>query len=422
MPGSIDTDSTLELTAASDGQRGAPPAAPTPILVVVDGLASVPPGPAVSLLRAGLGQRFPGRPVQVAVTAWEAGDVVVRPLTEATGAIAARRAPPLTLGGVEASHSALGDVLAEAVRVSAGAVALVAAEPHDGALDWLGTFLSPILEGGFDFVSPAYLRHKADAAITTGIVYPLTRALYGRRLRQPLGGELAMSLALARRLLADPDWRRDPANAGSDAWLVAKVLASDVRACQAWLGAWPRPEGHTEDVSQTLARVLGLVFREMERNAERWQRVAGSTPMDSLGSPGFLEGGHQPPVERFVGAFQLGERELQPVWSLVLSPAARLALRRAAALPVERFRIDDTTWARVVYDFAVAHFARLVERRQLALSMTPLYLGWVASFAAETSSLDAAATEARVEGLCQAFEREKRYLISRWRWPDSFTP
>jgi hypothetical protein len=54
--------------------------------------------------------------------------------------------------------------------------------------------------------------------------------------------------------------------------------------------------------------------------------------------------------------------------------------------------------------------------------MTPLYLGWVASFTNETRALDAAATEARVEELCAAFEREKPYLISRWRWPDGFSP
>ena len=64
--------------------------------------------------------------------------------------------------------------------------------------------------------------------------------------------------------------------------------------------------------------------------------------------------------------------------------------------------------------------ARAVERRQLLLSLTPLYLGWVAGFVEETQSLAPEAVEDRVESLCLAFEREKRYLISRWRWPDAF--
>ena len=82
----------------------------------------------------------------------------------------------------------------------------------------------------------------------------------------------------------------------------------------------------------------------------------------------------------------------------------------------------DELWARIVYDFAVAHFAKTMERRQLLASMTPLYLGWVASFVAEVGALDGAAAEARIESLCAAFEREKRYLIARWRWPDTFNP
>ena len=52
--------------------------------------------------------------------------------------------------------------------------------------------------------------------------------------------------------------------------------------------------------------------------------------------------------------------------------------------------------------------------------MTPLYLGWVASFVNEVAPLGRQEAEARVERLCEAFEAEKPYLISRWRWPDRF--
>ena len=393
-----------------------------PVFVAVDGLAGSAGAPTAAHVEALLRERFPRRAPAVAVTAWDGGEVVVRP----PGADALEEmspiAPSLTGGGIEAHVSGLAAVLREGVRLEAAAIALVAAERHDEQVDWLGTLLAPVLEEGVDFVSPAYLRHKADAAINTGIVYPLTRTLYGRALRQPLGGEAAVSLALARRLLDASDWQRDPASAGSDAWLVARVLASQASVAQAWLGAWPRPARRSEEVSDTLSRVLGMVFLEMDRHADRWQRVSIGGPVRSCGAAGLLEGGPGPPVARFVSAFQLGERELSPIWGQVLPPATRVALHRAAALSVDRFGIDDVTWARVVYDFAVAHFTRLVERRQLLLSLTPLYLGWVASFANETRTLDAAATEARVERLCAAFEREKPYLISRWRWSDSFNP
>jgi hypothetical protein len=397
-----------------------------PILVAVDGRASPVPPDDVRRLAGSLRLRFPGRDAVVLVAGWGGAGIALR-APETAGDVPPPGhppPPPLTGGGIPGPESTMGALLREMDRRGAAAAAMLSGDVHDATQDWLGALLAPLLDEGFDYACPAYLRHKAEATLNTGVVYPFTRALYGWRLRQPLGGEAALSLPLARKLLSDPDWRRDPAQAGSDAWVVAKVLTGDARACQSWLGAWPGASGGPrEDASLALGRVLGLVFREAERHAERWQRVEGSRPVVTFGAPGALDGEvPRVSVDRLVATFQLGQRELGAVWGLVLPPASLLALSRAAAMPAASFRLDDGLWARVVYDFAVAHYTRVVERRQLLLSMTPLYLGWVASFLNEAGPLGAGAAEERVEALCAAFEREKRYLISRWRWPDTFNP
>ncbi len=388
------------------------------VLVAVEGRSGSDPAAAALRAEGALRARFPGREATALVAARGSAEVVLLPPAELAAATARSGAPlPLAAPGVESPLRAL---LREGDRRGAAALALVSAEPHDESADWLGLLLGPVLESGCDFVSPAYRRHRAEGVLNTGIVYPLTRALYGRRLRQPLGDEAALSGPLARRLLEDPDWRRDPASAGSDAWLVAKVLAEGARVGEAWLGAWSRPEGPPEDPSQTVTLVLGRVFREMERQAGRWQRIEGSEPVPTFGAGGLLE--EAPPrvrVEPLAAAFRLGQRELEPVWGPVLSPPTLLALRRLAADEATP-RLGDSLWARIVVDFAVGHYARSVERRQLLRSLTPLYLGWVAGFVEETQALSPEAVEARIESLCLAFEREKRYLISRWRWPETF--
>lgn len=388
------------------------------VLVAVEGRPGSDPAAAALRAEGALRARFPGREATALVAARGSPEVVLLPPAELAAATARSGAPlPLAAPGVESPLRAL---LREGDRRGAAALALVSAEPHDESADWLGLLLGPVLESGCDFVSPAYRRHRAEGVLNTGVVYPLTRALYGRRLRQPLGDEAALSGPLAGRLLRDPDWRRDPASAGSDAWLVAKVLAEGARVGEAWLGAWSRPEGPPEDPSQTVTLVLGRVFREMERQAGRWQRIEGSEPVPTFGASGLLE--EAPPrvrVEPLAAAFRLGQRELEPVWGPVLSPPTLLALRRLAADEATP-RLGDSLWARIVFDFAVGHYARSVERRQLLRSLTPLYLGWVAGFVEETQSLSHEAVEARIESLCLAFEREKRYLISRWRWPDAF--
>jgi hypothetical protein len=55
-------------------------------------------------------------------------------------------------------------------------------------------------------------------------------------------------------------------------------------------------------------------------------------------------------------------------------------------------------------------------------ALTPLYLGWVASYVREVSNLSSAAAEQRLERFSRAWEEKKPYLLSRWRWPDRFNP
>lgn len=362
--------------------------------------------------------------LRVRYVAWRGGEPALLDGDQAQPPDEERGLPvSLAVGGIGGAASASRLLLSEGATRGAGAVAFVAGEHEGLPPGWVRGLLGPILEAGFDFVSVTYDRHPLDGALNTGVVYPFTRAVWGAALRQPLGGEVALSMRLGARLLDDPDWRRDPAAAGGDAWLVAKALSSDARVCQAHLGHWPRPATDRVDPSEVLARVLGLVFAEAEREPAAWQRVVSRRSVRIFGEPSAPPGpAPRPDVANLVEPFRLGLRELAPFWSHVLPPGALFELQRAAARDADAFRIDDRLWARVVYDFAVAHSVRVVERHQLLKSMTPLYLGWIAGFANELMGLAPDAAEARVERLCRAFEEEKRYLVQRWRWPETFAP
>lgn len=416
-----------QATQTTGGTKTAGAATPGigPIVIAVQGppaLAEAAARPLGERLRS----RFPTLTTVVLVATQQAGETTLHPL-DPIGETPRRDGA--RLGGMAASQGAipghaspLGPLLREGLARSASAMAVVAAEPHDDSIDWLDRLLSPVVDGGYDFVCPAYRRHRTDGAINTGIVAPLVRTLYGQALRQPLGTEAALSADLARRLVADEDWRRRPAEAGSDAWLIAKVLGEGARVTQAWLGAWPRPSAGPEDLGETLVRALGMVFGEMERTAARWQRTGASRPVPILGADGYEPGGELLEPARLLEAFALGLKELLPIWSLVLPPETLLALQRHAAGQGGGARLPDEVWARVIFDFAVAHMTRIVERSQLLRSLAPLYLGWLAGLAQAAATLDDAAFTARVEAIGASFEREKRYLVARWRWPDEFNP
>jgi len=125
---------------------------------------------------------------------------------------------------------------------------------------------------------------------------------------------------------------------------------------------------------------------------------------------------------RLVESFQLGNRELQEIWGLVLPPSSLFELRKLSRTPVDKFRMPDELWVRIVYDFALAHRLRTISRDHLLKSMTPLYLGWVASYAHDLQDSNAFSVERRLERLSAVYEADKPYLVSRWRWPDRFNP
>src|SRR4030066_1507836 len=82
----------------------------------------------------------------------------------------------------------------EAARsLSAKACAVVDSDLRSITPEWMELLLTPIYAEGFDYVAPLYARHKFDGTITNNIVYPLTRALYGKRVRQPIGGDFGFS-------------------------------------------------------------------------------------------------------------------------------------------------------------------------------------------------------------------------------------
>jgi glucosylglycerate synthase len=372
-------------------------------------------------VQAGLRAAFPGRASLALVLSHSAGGTL-DPGTPIVPGGDGRPAPAIHAGagGPEAALHALLEV---ANDMRAPACALLEPMPRPAEPGWLHALFEPVLSGSADLVAPSYQRRRFDGVLVSGLVYPLTRALFGQRIRQPLGTEMVLSRRLVEHLSADDGWRTDPAHAGSELWVIAKALIRECRCAQVFLGPRPIPQAQPADVADALAKVLGTLFHEMDLHAPRWQRVRGSCTVATYGEE-HLPGETAPPPEAgpLVSAFDLGWRDLRTLWSAVLPPNTMLALQRVPRDPPRACRMPDAIWARVVYDFAVAWRVKAMDRLQLLRSLTPIYMGWLAGFVNEVGHLDRVQTEERVERLCTVFEAEKPYLISRWRWPDRFMP
>lgn len=343
-----------------------------------------------------------------------------RRLTEVTFSPPPTAPASMPYHGLPGRPRALRAVLEIARDRQAAACAVVDAGQQTIDPSWIGCLIAPIVSSEFDYVSPYYLRHPYDGAITKSIVYPMFRAIYGVGLRQPAAGEFACSPRLVRHYLDQDFWEVEGSEAGIDIWLTAAAVSSGFRACEAALGVRRTAQSEAApDLSTTIAQVVRALFVDLERYVDVWQRVRGSTPVPINGhARGTAPDAPSMHVERMIESFRLGYRELREVWTWVLPPKTIVALRKAAEARPEDFRLDDGLWARIIYDFAIGYRLHVLPHDHLLRSLAPLYAGWMASFVSQIHDGASEDLERRLEQVCAAFEAEKPYLISRWRWPE----
>jgi glycosyltransferase involved in cell wall biosynthesis len=300
--------------------------------------------------------------------------------------------------------------------LNAKACAVVDSDLRSITPEWMKLLLRPVYEEGFDYVSPLYARHKFDGTITNSIVYPLTRALYGKRIRQPIGGDFGFSGKLAKFYLTKDVWETDVARFGIDIWMTTLAIAEGYKVCQSYLGAKIHDaKDPGSDLGPMFTQVVSSVYGLMGEYQHLWKKVKESQPVPTFGF--HYEVGLEPipvNVERMIGNFRLGVKDLMEIWRKVLPPETALWLESIARLSNEGFSFPQDLWVRMMYDFSIAYHRGSIHREHLLKSIIPLYLGKVASFVKENQESSAKEVEEKIESLCRVFEEMKPYLIERW--------
>ncbi|MEW6600500.1 MAG: glycosyltransferase [Nitrospirota bacterium] len=318
--------------------------------------------------------------------------------------------------GIPGKGSAFRTIFEIADSLNARACAVVDSDLRSITPEWVELLIKPVLDDRFDYVAPLYHRHKYDGTITNSIVYPMTRALYGKRVRQPIGGDFGFSGRLARFYLTKDVWESDVARFGIDIWMTTTAVANDFRVCQSFLGAKIHDaKDPGADLSAMLYQVVSATFDLMETYPGVWKKVKRSEPMTSLGFQYAV--GLEPVsvnIDRMIDKFRLGVKELLPIWTMFLPEEITDFLQKAANFRKEEFRITDEIWVEMVYRFALAVHKKMMNKEHLLKSLTPLYIGRTASFVMDVWESDADEVEKKIEGLCLAFEDKKKLLIENW--------
>ncbi len=337
------------------------------------------------------------------------------------------------IDGVGGKGAALRTIFQIADALKVQALVVVDSDLRSIVPEWIELLAGPIQKGGFDYVAPLYSRYKHDGTITNTVTYPMTRSLYGLRIRQPIGGDFGVSGDLVAHYLEQHDWDADVSKFGIDIWMTTKAITGGFAVCQTRLGAKVHdPKDPGADLGPMFSQVVSTLLRLTEAHADRWLEVSTSHDIPVYGFERIID---PPPLEvnarRLLDEFAKGALTLGEIWAAALPAdtlatverlaseagrAAEAAGRADKPTPAEEsgFNFPDEAWARTIYDYAVAHRARAVPIDRLVASLIPLYFGRVASLIVETRELTTDQAEVFVERQARAFELSKPYLVERW--------
>jgi hypothetical protein len=316
--------------------------------------------------------------------------------------------------GVPGRNLALRAAFAAARGMGAQALALLEADVTSVSGEWIEQLTRPILDGRGDLVLGGHARRRYDGTISGLLLAPLTRALVGCRLHQPLLGAGALSARAVEGALAAPRW--PSARESIDLWLIGGAAAAGLAIREVWLG--PRrleSRTRTADLPGLLAQSVGGAFALMEREPSLWLDGQGGARGAGDGPPGPIDGGPAVEVSRLLEAFRRGVRDLMPIWESVLAPETLGDLVSLEAGDPDTFRFPDELWARVIYDAALGHHYGVLYREHLLRALVPIYLARTAAFILATRARSAAEDGAALEAVGAAFEAAKPYLRDRWR-------
>lgn len=282
---------------------------------------------------------------------------------------------------------------------------------------WIKNTLEPVFNG-YDFVAPDYNRYKLDGTITNTIAYNLTRALYGCKIRQPIGGDFGLSLSLIKYYLEQDVWESDVAKFGIDIWMTTSAIVGGFKICQARLGAKIHGEKDpSADLGPMFRQVVGTTFLLMEQYADYWRKVKGSREVDTLGN----EIGQIPvPFEidqgNLIEYFKVGFTNFGVVWEKIIERKDwRVIKNLANKSTTEEFYLPIENWVRIVYSYVGAFHTTPRQRFKVLDTMIPLYYARVASMVNELKDKNQEEAERHFEEQAKAFEDMKTYLLKIWK-------
>jgi hypothetical protein len=285
---------------------------------------------------------------------------------------------------------------------------------------WLKRLAEPLLQGQADFANPIFARNAIDAPVTNLMVYPMFRALFGRRVRQPILTDWAFTAEVLQTLLAFQDWPNFPGFMAAELTVKALAVSKGFRICQSIMteGRYGHSNKrmdtpHIISIFKELARG---VFETMGRFKDFWRSVSRSRPTSVVGTdlkPGLFPPRYQVRLEELYAEIRPLVQATEPDWRELL-PAAPGDPRKLLDVSLAQLNVDAQKWGQLLF-YSGGLYEKFDEsdRERLLSAITPIFLARFLSFQKQTIGLNPTQVEAQVEAGAESVEKLKKELLSQ---------
>ena len=325
---------------------------------------------------------------------------------------------PAIYMGISGKGRAVRAIFEAASHLKVKSVALVDSDLRSITPEWMELLISPTLTGT-GFVAPYYNRRKYDGTITNFLCYPVTTSLFGKDIRQPIGGDFGLSIELVEDLLDSHMWEQpDVCRFGIDIFETQTALAKGYKVKEALLGV----KSHdAKDPSSQLAgmfrQVMNIMFTGIEEYEPIWKGIVGVSKVETVGEDKFCETpeGIQVSLPETIEAFKNNYDQYQAIYKTFLEPKIQKKFEQIKQIETSDLDFSSEIWAKTVYSFiAEFHKNPVYGRGKLIDALRVLWIGRVAVFLKETWEQSREEAETKIIEEAKIFENLKHYLIEKY--------
>jgi len=323
---------------------------------------------------------------------------------------------PAIYVGISGKGSALKAIFEASRILETKAVALVDSDLRSITPEWMKLLISPVL-AGTGLVLPVYNRRKYDGTITDFLCYPVTASLYGKNIRQPIGGDFGLSFELVEELLASSMWDiPEVRRFGVDIFETHTALAKKFSIKQASLGTKDHdPKDPAKQLTPMFHEVITSMFVCIEKYESMWKETRGFSDVETVGEE--KHSNSQQPIQvdlqSMIRTFKEEYNTYLSLYQSILTDEALKVFKQIKNQEGSFVSFPMETWAKTVYSFIGAfHKAAANERAWLVDALRVLWIGRLASFIKETSNANPEETELKIKEQARVFERMKPFLLN----------